>query len=85
MLQRKNWTLVSIYTWYTNSSCSYLISTQLQLIYIYNVMLLKCLYDDLILAAMKPGVFDKEVVNDTIDEAYDTLYKFIEEVLCYNI
>ena len=45
-------------------------------------MLLKCVYDDLILAATKPGVFDKEVVNDTVDEAYDTLYKFIEEVLC---
>ena len=74
MLQKKNWTLVSIYTRYTNYSCSYLISTQLQLIYIIiiqcHAVKLKCVYDDLILAAMKPVFFDKEVVNDTVDEAY---------------
>ena len=31
--------------------------------------------------AAKPGVFDHVVVNDSVDEAYDDLYKFIEEVI----
>lgn len=35
------------------------------------------------LSASQPGVFDRVVVNDSVDVAYDELQKYIEEVLMY--
>ncbi len=32
-------------------------------------------------SASKPGVFDRVVVNDSVDVAYDELQRYIKEVL----